>query len=434
MRRSSAQVTALALAAAMTAACAPLGATGPQGPDETQPQGLTAWALTGGSDVVFEASVNDWNHAHPDDRLTVEWFENDEYKARIGDVVAAGSPPTLIFGWAGSDLDRLVADGDVVDLTDRVGPLLDRTLPSVADNGLVDGRTYAVPNNQTQPVLLYHNAEVLAEAGIEPPSTFADLVRAVRTLRDDGVQPIALAGGSRWPELMYIQYLTDRIGGPEVFRRIAAGEPGAWSDPAIAEALSKIRKLVDAGAFGPDFTEVLADGSGDTSLVASGQAAFVLQGAWVYPDFVDVAPVLVADGGLGYSLFPVVEGGKGDPANVVGNPANFWSVSADATPAEQEAAVQFLTEHVLGENETGKFLTVRTVPPVRGLSGRLDGHEDADYLGAVYDMVSSAPHFQLSWDQSIPADQAGALLENLHGVFTGEVTTRAFVDAMNATL
>jgi raffinose/stachyose/melibiose transport system substrate-binding protein len=437
MTRTSARAMALALTVATmatAAACGPVG-TGPDTPEGAAPAGgLTAWALTGGSDVVVEASVNDWNYHHPDQPLEVSWLENDEYKARIGDAVAAGTPPTLVLGWAGNDLDRLVADGDVVDLTGRVDPLLARTLPSVADNGTIDGRTYAVPNNQTQPVLLYHNADVLAEVGVEPPETFAELLDAVHELRDAGVQPIALAGGSKWPELMYIQYLTDRIGGPEVFRRIAEGEPGSWSDPAILAALRKIRALVEAGAFGDDFEAVVADASGDTSLVAFGQAAFVLQGAWVYPDFMETAPLLVSDGDLGYSPFPVVDGGTGDAANIVGNPANFWSVSADAAPAAQEAAIGFLNEQVLGEDEARKFLAVRTVPPVLGLRGQLDGLQDADYLGAVYDMVSSAPHFQLSWDQALPPDQAGALLDNLHGVFTGEVSPQAFVDAMNATL
>jgi len=52
----------------------------------------------------------------------------------------------------------------------------------------------------------------------------------------------------------------------------------------------------------------------------------------------------------------------------------------------------------------------------------------------VYEMVDSAPHFQLSWDQAVPSDQAGALLEHLHQVFTGELDPEGFVDAMNDTL
>lgn len=434
MRRRCGQVLAGAAAVSLLlAACAdspePVTAQA-----EVPVEGATAWALSGGSDVVLARTFEQWDREHPGDEIAVTWMENDAYKAGIQEALDAGEPPTLIFGWAGGDLDRMVAEGSVVDLTDAVGPVQDKVLPAVAANGEVDGRTYAVPNNQTQPVVLYYNAEVLDSAGLEPPETFDDLLAAVPVLRDAGVLPIALAGGSRWPELMYIQYLTDRIGGPEVFQRVVDGEPGAWSDPAILEALRRIGELVDAGAFGDYFTETLADQSGDVSLVATGNAAFVLQGAWVYPDFLTEAPTLIADDGLGFTPFPTVEGGTGDPGNVVGNPANFWSVSAAASPEEQQAAIDFLNEQVYSDLAVERFLVVRTVPPVRGLGKELAGRGDADYLEYVYDMVASAPHFQLSWDQAIPADQAGPLLDNLHRVFTGTLTARGFADAMNATL
>ncbi len=75
-----------------------------------------------------------------------------------------------------------------------------------------------------------------------------------------------------------------------------------------------------------------ADQAGDTALLQTGQAAFLLQGTWVQPGFLKSAPEFAASGDLGYTTFPAVEGGVGDPANIVGNPSNFWSISADARP------------------------------------------------------------------------------------------------------
>ncbi len=169
-------------------------------------------------------------------------------------------------------------------------------------------------------------------------------------------------------------------------------------------------------------------------MLASGSAAFLLQGAWIYPDIVTAVPEVVAAGGIGYGAFPTVDGGVGDPENVVGNPANFWSVSASASPADQQAAIDFLNAEVYSERAVDTFLTVRTVPPVRGIDERLTDGDSADYLRAVHEMVASAPHFQLSWDQALPPEPAGALLEHLHQVFTGELDPEGFVDAMNDTL
>jgi len=49
-------------------------------------------------------------------------------------------------------------------------------------------------------------------------------------------------------------------------------------------------------------------------------------------------------------------------------------------------------------------------------------------------MVKDAPHFQLSWDQALPSDQAQPLLDNLSRIFLGEITPEQFAEAMNATL
>jgi len=394
----------------------------------------SVWAITGGTESMFQMSFDTWNMEHPDQQIGVEWFANDAYKEKIRTAVGSGNAPTLIWSWAGGTLADYVRNGAVVDISDAAAPLLDRLIPSVAANGQIDGKTYGVPNNQSQPVILYYNQDVFDAAGISVPTTYEELLAAIPILKDQGVIPIALAGQSVWPELMYIQYLTDRIGGPEVFQAVLDGEEGAWSDPAIIEALTKIQELVDAGAFGDGFGSVAADAGGDTALLHTGKAAMVLQGAWVYPDFLNNAVDFVASGALGFANFPEVEGGAGDPANIVGNPANFWSVSAAASPEAQTTAVQYLVEQTLSDANVEELLSIGTVPPLTGLEDQIASADNPDYLSFVYEMVKGAPHFQLSWDQALPSAQAQPLLDNLSQVFHGQITPQQFADTMNATL
>ncbi|MFD6139235.1 extracellular solute-binding protein [Promicromonospora sp. NPDC060271] len=427
-RRTGAAVAALSVAAVL-AACG-----GGNQPGQTAGGGASAWALTGGSEDMFRAQFDSWNQDNPDDEVAVEWFANDAYKEKIRTAVGAGNAPTLIYSWAGGTLSDYVANGDVVDLGDSTAELTDKLIPSVAANGQVDGTTYAVPNTQSQPIVLYYNQELLDAAGVEVPATYDELLDAVGTLQDNDVIPIALAGQSVWPELMWIQYLTDRIGGPEVFQAVLDGEEGAWSNPAIIEATTKIQELVDAGAFGDSFGSVNADQNADTALVQTGKAAFVLQGSWVYPSFLESAPDLVASGGLGYTTFPAIDGGAGDPANIVGNPSNFWSVSADASPQAQETAKKFISTEVLNDEAVEELLAIGTVPPITGLEDKIEQQDNADYLSFVYGMVRDAPHFQLSWDQALPAAQSQALLDNLSQLFLGQIDPQQFSEAMDATL
>lgn len=394
----------------------------------------SAWNLTGGSEPMFRASFDKWNSENPDAQIATEWFANDAYKEKIRTAVGSGNAPTLIYSWAGGTLADYAANESVVSLDGAVDDLLARLIPSVAQNGQVDGVTYAVPNTQSQPVVLYYNAAVLEEAGVAVPTTYDELLTAASELQAQGIIPMSLAGGSRWPELMWIQYLTDRIGGPEVFQAILDGEPDAWSDPAVIEATTKIQELVDAGVFGDTFGSVVADANADVALVHTGKAAMLLQGSWVYPNFLSDAPDMVAAGDLGYATFPAVDGGAGDPANIVGNPSNFWSVSASATEDAQQVAKEFLATEVLSEDAVDELLAIGTVPPIAGLEDQIAANDNAEYLSFVYGMVRDAPHFQLSWDQALPADAAQELLNNLSQLFLGEITPQQFSDNMNATL
>jgi raffinose/stachyose/melibiose transport system substrate-binding protein len=73
-----------------------------------------------------------------------------------------------------------------------------------------------------QPVVLWYNKDLLKKVGLsEPPATWNDLLDAVKKFNAAGIAPFAIGGASKWPELMWIEYLTDRIGGPKVKLMVA---------------------------------------------------------------------------------------------------------------------------------------------------------------------------------------------------------------------
>src|SRR5262245_28007487 len=305
----------VAAAAASTAALLPsAGGVGTQPGGAGAPAGgFSAWTLTGGAEPAFRASFDAWNNANPDQKVSSEFFANDAFKEKIRTAVGSGNAPTLIYSWAGGTLKDYVASKKVLDLTSTTTQLQQRLLPSVLDTGKVDGKVYAVPNNNAQPVVLFSNKDVLAKAGISAsPTTFDELLADVAKLKAAGVStPISLAGQSQWPELMWIEYLADRVGGPQAFKDVIDGKPDAWSSPGMIKALGMIQQLVKAGAFGSKFGSVVADSGADVALVHTGKAGFLLQGAWVYSSFLTDAPKFVKSGKLGWSNFPAVTGGAG---------------------------------------------------------------------------------------------------------------------------
>ncbi|GGE58858.1 ABC transporter substrate-binding protein [Nesterenkonia cremea] len=431
-RRLGRRRSALTAPIAGLAAASLLGLSACGGGGGTSDQ-ANAWVLNGGVWPVVEQDFESWNEENPEQSFTVDSFANDVYKERIRTAVGSGEAPTLIVGWTGGTLLEYIEHDYVVDITEETAELQDQLISSVADNGIVDGDVYAVPMNNVQPVFLYFNQELFDQAGAEVPTTWEELLDVVEQFDEQDIYPLALAGGSRWPMLMWASYLTDRIGGPEAFQGVVEGDPDGWSDPAILEALERCQELVDAGAFDPNFASVDADQNEDARMLADGQAAMVLQGSWTYSRMLEDHPDFAESGDFGFTTFPAVEGGQGDPANLVGNPANFWSVSESASEESQETATDYLSERLFNDEYVDQMLATGNLPPLEGLDEQIAETEDEEFLGFAYDVVREAPNFQLSWDQAIDPSQEQALLENLELVFLGQITPEEFAENMNAT-
>jgi len=283
-------------------------------------------------------------------------------------------------------------------------------------------------------VVLYYNKEVFDKIGAEAPKTWDELMALVPKFKAAGVAPFSLGGQSKWPDLMWLEYLVDRIGEPEVFAKIAANKPDAWSDPAVIEALTKIQELVDAGGFINGFSSIAADSNADQALLYTGKAAMILQGSWIYQGMKKDAADFVKSGKLGYTPFPTIDGGKGDPANVVGNPSNFWSVSSKATEEQKKTALDYVKDGMFNDENVTALIDSGAVPVVTGIEDKLAASPDKDFLTYVYGMAKDAPDFTLSWDQALSPAQGDAMLANLDQIFLKKITPEQFASTMNATI
>jgi len=435
MRRVFTATAVVVVAALALTAC---GSSGPSGAGGSGGSGAavssdsaTAWGLTG-QQTAFQASFDAWNSAHPSESIKIDFFGNDAYKQKIRTAVGSAEGPTMIYGWGGGILKSYVDAKKVVPLDNS---LVGKYFPAVAANGQIDGKTYAVPNNSVQPVVLYFNKDLLAKAGIAaPPKTWDELLADVSTLNKAGIAPLAMGGQSKWPELMWLEYLVDRIGGPTVFNAISENKPGAWSDPAVIKATTMIQQLVDAGGFIKGFSSVATDSSADLALLFSGKAAMILQGSWAYASFKTSAPAFIGGGKLGWSTFPTVTGGTGKPADVVGNPSNFWSIASYATASQQTAVNSYFKDGGMNDAYIDALIKGGGVPPVKGLEAKIKASSDPDFLTFAYDLARDATNFQLSWDQALSPSQADTLLTSLDKVFLKQSTPQEFADAMNATV
>jgi raffinose/stachyose/melibiose transport system substrate-binding protein len=395
---------------------------------------VSLWDIRVGSEQqVVQATVNDFNAQQSKIHVALSFFQNDPYKQKLQVAMGAHNPPDIFFGWGGGILKTYIDAGDVYDMTSALNAdptWKNRYLPAVLSAVTFDNKIYGVPNSGMQPVLFFYNKALFDQYHLQPPQTWSDLLQVINTLKQQNIIPIALAGGSKWPLLMYEEYLVDRFGGPDAFNAVLANQANAWSQDAFIKANTAIQQLVDAGAFGSAFSSVIADTNQDAALLYTGKAGMMLQGNWNFP----IIQTQKADflNNLGWFPFPAVEGGQGDPANAAGNPCNFYSITTTAKSPQNGLTV--LKATALNDAEVRRFVAIGDIPAVQGLEAQLSSAKNSEWLLFNYNLVKNAPHYQLSWDQALPPQPAQALLTNLDQLFLKQISPQQFSDNMNQTL
>jgi raffinose/stachyose/melibiose transport system substrate-binding protein len=443
--RTTSRRTFLRYALATPLAASALAACGTSGPSQAGGGGgggatgaASYWYLSGQpSEGVRTNALDAFNKANPNDQITGTTFQNDAYKTRIRTAVGANQAPTIIWGWGGGTLRSYVKAGQVEDLTSWFGQnpnVKNRLLDSSFGPATVDGKIYATPAETVQPIILYYNKRVFDKVGVQPPQSWGDIMALVPKFNAAGVAPFSLGGQSRWTNMMWLEFLFDRIGGPEVFDAVANGQANAWSNPAAIEALTKVQDLVKANGFVKGFSSITADSNADLALLYTDKAAMMLHGSWTYGTMASDGGDFVSGGHLGWMNFPGVEGGKGDPSDTTGNPAQYLSISSKASDAQKETAKKFFATGVLTDAEVQDWIGIGAVPVVKGIESKLASAKGADFLQFVYGVASKAKSFPQSWDQALSPTQAEKLLDNIAQLFQLSISPQQFASNMNGVI
>ncbi|CEA09593.1 Multiple sugar-binding protein precursor [Arthrobacter saudimassiliensis] len=382
------------------------------------------------SNDVENAMVEQFNETS-DVKVVLDTIPGAEYQQKLQTVIDTDAAPDIFFNWGGGSIKPFVEADLLMPLDDFIEEdpgLRDNFLPSVFDVAVVDDTPYGIPMRGTQPVMLFNNKEVLAELGIEEPQTWDELLDAVEKLKAAGKTPISLGGGDEWPTQMWFQYVYDRVAGPELFQAAMEGDTEVWDSEESREALGMLRELVDAGAFGTNFQSVKFTDGGSHNLLAAGDSGFELMGSWMYATIQDYAPEF-AETNLGYSNFPEIEGGKGDPANIAGNTNNYYSVLKNTRYPD---TVRDFLKLMYSDEFVQEQMAIGNLPTTTNTEQFLDQAANPDYARYQFELVQDAPNFQLSWDQAYPPAATPTIHAAVSDFFAGRIDEDGFIEAMQS--
>jgi raffinose/stachyose/melibiose transport system substrate-binding protein len=187
----------------------------------------------------------------------------------LPDIFQAGVDIISTFKKSGNilELDKYV---DSYDFKDKMFSSTMNTL--VSD----DEHVYAFPYAGNEFMLLYYNKEIFKNNNVTVPTTYDELMTAVKTLNSAGITPLALFAKEKWPTVALYDMFVTRVE-PAGIMKLDKGQASP-SDPAYKQAAEKIVELVNAGLLPKGATNLNYDQA--ASLFYEGKAAMFLNGQW----------------------------------------------------------------------------------------------------------------------------------------------------------
>ncbi len=198
--------------------------------------------------------------------------------------IVGGNPPTVMQFNTGGQFVELVSNGLLRDLESvaEENKWRDVLPDAITEAASRDGKFYAVPVNIHGQNWLFTNLKVLADAGVEPPQSFEELIAAGPKLRESGVIPLA-HGGQNWQDNILFDAVLLEEGGPELMKAIYGDvdtEAARGEDfRKAAEVFAQMRDLIDEGSPGRSWNEA-------TNMVLTGKAAAQVMGDWAKGEFI----------------------------------------------------------------------------------------------------------------------------------------------------
>ncbi|HOA27566.1 MAG TPA: extracellular solute-binding protein [Arachnia sp.] len=326
---------AAALAAAAAVALAGCGGGGGGGTSNAEGKKVMNAMFIGGTadkaliDVVREVTdeFNESNEFNVE--MRIETYENEQYKTKLASLMASNSQPDVFFTWSSGYLKPFVAGNKVLDLT----PFLDadaewkgRFNDGVFGPVTFDDKIYAVPHGAAVAVM-YYNAKVFADQGLEVPTTYAEFVDVVTKLKAAGITPLSAPVKDAWIAGQLLQQIGNAEAGIALFDETVA-LTAKWNDPRYVTAGEKLKEPQTLGAFPDGYLGMSNDEGRD--LFTSGKAAMYYMGSW---DMSVLSDSAVA-GDIDVFNIPPVNPGE----NAVGDVDLAYAVGANTKNADAAAA------------------------------------------------------------------------------------------------
>ena len=281
---------------------------------------------------VWQSVAAAFHAAHPNVTISINAIQSDLFTTKMPIALKSDNPPDIFQQWGGGQESTQFTSGKLANLSSLTSSWISE-LGAAAAGWQVNGQQYGIPYDQ-HVVGFWYRKDLFAKAGISsPPTTIAQLESDDAKLKAKGITPIALGGGSRWPDAFFWEYFAVRECSQSVLQ--SSIKAVNMTAPCFSQATKDLTSFMATSPFQGGFNATQAQtGAGSSAgLLANGKAGMELQGDWE----TSVVPALTSNKNilneLGWFPFPTVPGGAGNPTAVLSGGDGFSCTTGASEPA-----------------------------------------------------------------------------------------------------
>ena len=373
---------------------------------------------------VWQSVAAAFHATHPNVTITVVPIQSDLFTTKMPIALKSDNPPDIFQQWGGGQEATQYTSGKLANLSSLASSWISELGPAAA-GWQVNGAQYGIPYDQ-HVVGFWYRTDLFAKAGITtPPTTIAQLESDDAKLKAAGFTPIALGGGSRWPDAFFWEYFAVRLCSQSVLQ--SSIKAVNMTAPCFTQATTDLTAFMGTNPFQGGFNATQAQtGAGSSAgLLANGKAAMELQGDWE----TSVVPALTSNtnvvNDLGWFPFPQVPGGAGNPTAVLSGGDGFSCTTGASEPACDEF-LQYIDSTSVQEELVSKAnvgLPANSAAEAVLTNPALQAAAKA-HAGAAYD----AEYFDIAFPTT-----AGQALDNaLADFFAGKGSNSTIINSVSS--
>lgn len=389
---------------------------------------ITLWEIQTEESMrdIFADSIARFEADHPGYKVNDVVYANEDYKQKIAIALGSNTAPDVFVTWTGGGMKEYIEADRIADLTEYMNKddYKDYFMDAAVTQATEDDKIWAVPVENCSIAAFFYNKALFEEYGIEVPATLEEFEQVCDTFLENGITPFVIPNKTKYFASMLYMYLVDRQAGPELFESAANGGERTFEDPVFTWADEKMQEWAEKGYFGEGYNGLDGETGLHRTMFYNEECAMLLDGSWCVSMFYNEAPDFVDN--IGVFSFPTVDGGEGDPNNLVGTLGdNFYCVNSES--ADPEMSFE-LIKYLIDDTAVEQRIAAGRIPPTKNAVA--ENEINTELLG----LLQNAKHIQLWYDQYLQSDAAEIHKDSLQALvglsMTPDEYNKAMVDAV----